>query len=318
MQRNSQYGASEVIVKQIKTILGNHEGFRALHADGRLYSGAFQANELASTFTRAAHLQGLPVPVSVRFSKGGGDPFAHFSATVGMATRFYLPDGRVSNLVMLSQKLFVANTVEQFCGLLDAAMPQAEGERLNKAGLDAFLAKNPNSLNVFKMRAASAAPTSFAHTAFHAVHAFYFVNDEGRSTAVRCHWAPVAGVQGQPLEELAKQDVSVLFDELDARLEQAPVEFDLVLELAQPGDRLDDATELWPEDREKVIIGRLSVKERTTEDELGDRVMNHDPTVLTDGIESAGDPILDIRRGVYEVSAAHRSQGWKVACGRGS
>ncbi|PZQ19849.1 MAG: hypothetical protein DI564_00985 [Rhodanobacter denitrificans] len=312
MQRNTQYGASEAIVRRIRTILGNHQGYRALHADGRLYRGAFQANDGARRFSRAAHLQGQVVPVSVRFSKGGGDPFAHFSATVGMATRFYLPDGRVTHLVMLSQKLFVASTVEQFCGLLEAAMPARDGEPLNKAGLEAFLARNPNSLNVFRMRAASPAPTSFAHTAFHAVHAFHYVNAEAQATAVRCHWVPVAGVQGQPVEALTRQDVSILFDELDQRLTHGPVMFDLVLELAMPGDPLDDATALWPEGRETVAIGRLTVEAPTTEAEQGDRVMNHDPTTLTDGIESAGDPILDIRRGVYEVSAAQRSTGWKA------
>jgi len=37
--------------------------------------------------------------------------------------------------------------------------------------------------------------------------------------------------------------------------------------------------------------------------------MNHDPTMLVDGIEATDDPILQIRRGVYELSAAQRSGG---------
>jgi catalase len=39
--------------------------------------------------------------------------------------------------------------------------------------------------------------------------------------------------------------------------------------------------------------------------------MGHDPTRLTDGIEPSDDPILAVRRGVYEVSVAHRTGGWK-------
>jgi catalase len=39
-------------------------------------------------------------------------------ATVGMATRVYLPDRRVTNLVMLSQKLFIAQSIEQFIMLV--------------------------------------------------------------------------------------------------------------------------------------------------------------------------------------------------------
>ena len=39
--------------------------------------------------------------------------------------------------------------------------------------------------------------------------------------------------------------------------------------------------------------------------------MMHDPTRLTDGIEPSDDPVLAARRGVYEVSVANRTGGWK-------
>jgi catalase len=39
--------------------------------------------------------------------------------------------------------------------------------------------------------------------------------------------------------------------------------------------------------------------------------MLHDPTRVTDGIETSDDPILQARRGVYEASVAHRTGGWK-------
>lgn len=312
MTQNSQYRGAEEIVAKIRRILGNFPGYRALHADGRLYRGTFRATPEAADFTRAQHLQGEEVPVTVRFSKGGGDPFAHFAATVGMAVRFWLPDGRVTNLVMLSQKLFVANSVEQFLGLLEAGLPTRPGGPVNRAGLQAFLAQNPNSAKVFAMRAESLAPVSFAHTEFNSVHAFRYVNAAGVATPARCHWVPVAGVKGQPVTTLAEQPADVLYGELAARLAEAPVGFDLVLEIAEPGDPLDDATALWPENRRRVVIGRLSVTAPIAEAETGDPVMNHDPTQLTDGIEPTDDPILQIRRGVYEVSAAGRSGGWQA------
>lgn len=318
MSQNSQYRRSEEIVRKIRAILGNYAGYRALHADGRLYRGTFRANALAKTYTRAPHLQGSEVPVTVRFSKGGGDPFAHFGNTVGMGTRFYLPGGGVTNLVMLSQKLFIANTVEQFVALLDAAMPTdpnaarpGGAPNLNMERLHEFLAKNPNSMAVFKMRASSPAPVSFAHTEFNSVHAFLFRNATDVVTPARCHWMPVAGIRGQPAEVLSKESVESLFVELEDRLEQAAVEFELQLQLAEPGDPLDDATALWPAERSRVAIGTLRLTSGISEEEIGDRVMNHDPTTLTDGIEATDDPILQIRRGVYEASAAQRSGGWQ-------
>jgi len=310
--QNSQYRQASTIVDLIHRALGRFPGYRTLHADGRLYRGVFRANEAARRYSRAVHLQGQDVPVSVRVSKGGGDPFAHFSATVGMATRFYLPDGDFTNLVMLSQKLFVARSIDEFLDLIRAALPADGASGLDKASLQRYLAGNPRVASVFRMRAESPAPVSFAHTAFHAVHAFRYLDAEDRVTHVRVHWQPVAGVQGQPASVLTEADKEVLFDELDQRLAKAPVSFELVLELAEAGDPLDDATTLWPEGRKTVVIGRMDITGPVTEAELGDAVMNHDPSKLVDGIEATDDPILQIRRGVYEVSAAQRRGGWQA------
>lgn len=309
MTQNSQYRHVDEIIEKIHKVLGLFPGYRTLHADGRFYKGSFRATPAAREYTRAIHLQGDEIPVSVRFSKGGGDPFAHFSNTVGMATRFYLADGRVTNLVMLSQKLFIANTIEQFLTLVTAGVPVEPGGHVNMDGLKAELARNPNSLVVFQMRAASPAPISFAHTEFHAVHAFRYINAAGAVTHVRCHWVPVDGVKGQPPDDLKKLESDVLFKEFDQRLLQQPARFDLTLEFAEPGDPLDDATALWPEGRRREAIGRLTLTAPTNEAEIGDRVMNHDPTMLVDGIEATDDPILQIRRGVYELSAARRTGG---------
>lgn len=310
MTQQSQYRHAQDIVHRIRAILGDFKGYRALHADGRLYRGVFRASDAASRYSRAQHLQGTDVPATVRFSKGGGDPFAHFGATVGMATRFYLPDGQFTNSVMLSQKLFFANSIEQLVALLEALKPLPGQATPNRDGLNAFLAANANVAYSFKLRSESLAPVSFAHTEFNSVHAFVFRNVHDVGTAARMHWVPVAGVKGQKLEEITAQPADVLFAELEARLARAPAEFDLQLELAEEGDALDDATALWPESRRRVTIGRLRVEQPITEAEVGDPVMNHDPTVLTDGIEATDDPILQIRRGVYEVSAAQRSGGW--------
>ncbi|WP_316397159.1 catalase [Bradyrhizobium sp. 33ap4] len=313
MTQQSQYRKAAEIVEKIHAVLGRYPGYRTLHADGRLYRGSFKAYSVAREFTRAVHLQGEEVPVTVRFSKGGGDPFAHFSSTVGMATRFYLPDGRVTNLVMLSQKLFIARSIDQFIALVEAAAPTEPGKPPNMDGLKAILPQHPNSAAVLKMRAESPAPISFAHTQFHAVHTFLLTNSDNVTTPARIHWTPVAGVKGQPVAQLAHEDVSVLFTELDERLKERPIAFELELELAEPDDILDDATVLWPEGRKRVSIGHLIVSAPTTEAEFGDVVMNHDPTALVDGLETTDDPIIQIRRGVYELSAALRSGGWRHA-----
>ena len=87
--------------------------------------------------------------------------------------------------------------------------------------------------------------------------------------------------------------------------------FNLVLQLAKDGDPTDDPPALWPEDSPCVTIGRLEIIQATTVEKIGDTVMLHDPTRLTDGIEASDDHVLAVRRGVYEVSVAYRTGGWK-------
>ena len=174
-----------------------------------------------------------------------------------------------------------------------------------------FLASRPWIANAFKIAKNLPAPVSFAQTVFHAIHAFRFVNAADEAQYARYHWEPEAGEAGQTLEELQKQPPSYLFEELEARLRKAPVVFNLVLQLAKDGDPTDDPTAPWPDDRPRVAIGRLELVRPTTVEEIGDPVMLHDPTRLTDGIEPSDDPSLGCRRGVYEVSVAHRTGGWK-------
>src|ERR1700683_1742311 len=88
------------------------------------------------------------------------------------------------------------------------------------------------------------------------------------------------------------------------------VKYSLTLEFAEPGDPLDDPTQVWPAGRKQVVIGHLEVITATSIEEIGDPIMLHDPTRITDGIELSDDPIVQVRRGVYEVSAATRTGGW--------
>jgi catalase len=58
------------------------------------------------------------------------------------------------------------------------------------------------------------------------------------------------------------------------------------------------------------VVGHLDLVAPTSLAEIGDPVMLHDPTRVTDGIELSDDPIVQARRGTYEVSVAHRTGGW--------
>jgi catalase len=122
---------------------------------------------------------------------------------------------------------------------------------------------------------------------------------------------PEAVVVNPTLEELQRQPPSYLFEGQVTQLRKVPVVFNLVLQLAAEGDPIDDPIAPRPDDRPLVRIGRLEIVRTTTFAEIGDPVMLHDSTLLIDGIEPSDDPILAVRRGVYDVSVAHRIGGWK-------
>jgi catalase len=309
---HSQHRLATKLVEAIhRDFQGFHPGYRDVHASGRYYAGSFTATPAARTLSRAEHLKGGPVPVTVRFSNSGsGNPWGP-ATTVSMAVRFYLPDGTTTDLVSLPFPLFFARTPEETLGFLEAVQPDAKTGAPDPNRVATFLASRPWVARAVQLAKGLPGAVSFAQTAFHALHAFRFVNEADQAQYARYHWQPEAGVSGQKLEELQNQPPNYLFEELEARLRKAPVVFDLVLQLAGDDDPTDDPSAPWPDDRPRVCIGRLEITRTTTIEEIGDPVMMHDPTRLTDGIEPSDDPVLAVRRGVYEVSVAYRTGGWK-------
>lgn len=310
--KSHQYRLATQLVDLIhQDFQGFHPGYRGVHAQGRYYMGTFTATPEARQISRAVHFQGQPVPVTVRHSNSpSGNPFGP-ADSVSMATRFYLPDGTTTDLIALPIPLFFTRTPEETLAFLQAARPDPATGKPDPAGLEQFLASRPWIAHAVRLKMQAPAAVSFARTAFHALHAFRFVNAADEAVYARYHWEPEAGVAGQPVEDLRKQSPTHLFEELEARLRQGPVKFDLVLQMAGAGDPTDDPNAPWPDDRSRVTVGRLAITRPTTIEEIGDPVMMHDPTRVTDGIELSDDPILAARRGIYEVSVAHRTGGWK-------
>ncbi|MEX2693600.1 catalase family peroxidase [Rhizobium mongolense] len=309
---HGQYRLSTKLVELIhQNFQGFHPGYRDVHSSGRYYAGIFRATPEARKLSRAIHLQGDPVPVTVRYSNSrSGNPWGP-ATTASMAVRLFLPDGTVTDLVSLTAPLFFARTPDETLDFLEAVRPDPETGAPDPDRIGPFLAARPWVAHAVQLAKALPASVSLAQTAFHMLHAFRFVNAADEAQYGRYHWEPEAGVAGQTLDELQKQPPSYLFEELEARLRNAPVTFNLVLELAGPDDPTNDPNAPWPADRQRIRIGQLEIVRTTTIEEIGDAVMMHDPTRLTDGIEQTDDPVLAARRGVYEVSVAYRTGGWK-------
>jgi catalase len=229
-----------------------------------------------------------------------------------MATKFYLPDGTVTDLIGITLPAFFAGTPEEFFGFEEARAVDPKTGKPDMAKLTAYLATHPNAARVVHVLQTQAAPMSLAKTSFRALHSYRFVNAADEARWARYHWEPEAGVAGQPVEELVKKPHDYLFDEFETRLQQGAVAFTLDLQLAKEGDPVGDPSVPWPDDRERVTVGRLELTGPITLEEIGDPVMMHDPTRVTDGIEvSPDDQIIALRRGAYMLSVAQRTGGWQ-------
>jgi catalase len=80
----------------------------------------------------------------------------------------------------------------------------------------------------------------------------------------------------------------------------------VLVQLAEAGDVVTDATALWPEDRPQVELGTLALTERGDERAPERRKIIFDPVQRVDGIDSAGDPLTELRSELYLVSGRRR------------
>ena len=315
--RRSSYAAavgdddlSERLVASINRAYGTHPGHRAAHAKGVLCAATFTPTAEATTLSRAAHLAGPPVRAHVRFSNGSGDPGAHDAVRDGrgMAVKLYLPDGGgTTDIVAISLPVFFARTPEDLLAFNDArrADPETGQPDLEKVG--AYLAEHPEAVAAVTAAITHPIPASFATLTYNALHAFGFVAADGTVSHGRYRFAPEGGDESLTDEDAATRDAGYLGDELRERLATQPAGFRVDVLLAQPGDPLDDPTAAWPEDREVVTIGHLSITGIATDRERDGDVLVFDPTRVPDGIELTDDPILHARAGASRVSVTRRT-----------
>ena len=287
-------------------VFGSHPGFRALHAKGLVLTGVFKPTAEAATLSRAAHLAGPEVPVTVRFSNGAGNPRHPDWAPDprGLAVKFYLPDDSRTDIVSVSTPRFPTRTPEGFIELIKA---QASGAAaLYKMPL--FLRRHPEAIRVLAVAAPSLAPpASYATIPYYALHAFKWLDADGGERFIRYTWQPAASVARLKPWEARRRGADYLQNDIRERVAAGPVLFSLEVTIAERGDPTDDPSAAWPKQRRRATVGTLQVTGLDTEREQGDDVLVFDPTRVTDGIECSDDPVLRFRPQAYSESVRRRT-----------
>ena len=118
---------------------------------------------------------------------------------------------------------------------------------------------------------------------------------------------PVQPATADAIEQPEAGDENYLFDELIAQIAQHPRQWRLIVTIGQPGDPTNDATQPWPESRQQVDAGTVTIDRASSEDDGRCTAINYDPLVLPAGIEPSDDPLLSARSAVYARSFTLRA-----------
>ncbi|WP_273181521.1 MULTISPECIES: catalase family peroxidase [Methylophaga] len=300
----------EQLVDTLSTIAGPHPGIRKNHAKGIVVLGEFTPSSEASSVSTAEHLQSASTPVTIRFSNTTGIPDIAdtnpSSFPKGIAIRFQLADNSYTDIVSISVNRFPAATPEDFLGLLNAVAASAPDTPAPKP-ITQFLASHPAAKTFVEIE--KPAPVSFATQPFYGVNAFKFTNKEGEVNYGRYQIIPVNGPEYLTDEQRAAAGDNYLFEELPQRLKQSKAEFILALQLAEKGDEVNDPTMVWPETRQLVKLGTLTIESIDPNGEQFAKQTMFNPLALTDGIEASKDPILLARPSAYAISYGRRLAG---------
>jgi catalase len=297
------------MVDALNDLHGVHPGHRAVHAKGVCCTAFFTATPAATGLTRARHMQGDETPATVRFSNGSGSPTRHDGARDGrgMATKFHLSERETTDMVALTLPVFYARTAEDFLAFTRAQKPDPSTGKPDLARIEELVTVHPETQLALGFSMFMAPPASYAQCRYFGIHAFKWINAEGAERYVRYRWEPEAGEATITEDESRGRNRHYLREELSDRLARGPIAFILNLQLADDDDDPDDATKMWPEEREVVVAGRLEITDLVGDQESGCEALVFDPTRVTDGIECSNDQILRARPGAYSVSHERRT-----------
>jgi len=295
------------LLKAFDTIFGVHPGFRAAHAKGILLSGVFTPAPGAAALTKAPHILHSSTPVTARFSNSTGLPEIPDSSADanprGFAIRFNLAEHVHTDIVSHSTDGFPTRDGYQFLEFLKAAMASGPDVPSPKP-IERYLGSHPAALAF--VQAPKPFPSSFARDTYFGVTAFVFTNQDGQTRAGRYRIVPEAGNDYLGGDAAARLAPNYHFDEIAERVKKNPARFKILVQVAEPGDMVDDATVHWPESRELVELGTLELNGVVEENAAEQKHIIFDPIPRVDGIEASADPLLELRAAIYLLSGRRR------------
>ena len=301
--------ASDILSHLDTAAGGVHAGFRPVHARGVMLAGTFTPGPEAAGLTRAPHANQPVTAVTARFSLAPGVPTAAdndaSASPQGLGLRFHLGEHAHTDIVAHSVNAFPARTGEEFLEFIQAAVASGPGAP-NPPPIVAYLAAHPAARHF--VETPKPLPVSYARQNYFAITAFRFTDAAGASRYGRFRIVPAAGTAFLTPEETAKKTTDFLAAELSERLTKGAVVFHVRVQMAAAGDDPADSTVIWPDTHPEIELGTITLTERVDELAPERRKIIFDPIPRVDGIESAGDPLTDVRSDIYLKSGRRRRE----------
>jgi len=295
------------VVDALQANSGEHAGYRRNHAKGICVIGYFEGNGAGSAYSTAPFFEARKSPVVGRFALPGGNPYAPDSSVPirSMALRLTAPDGQQWRTGMNSMPVFPLATPQAFYEQLTASAPDPKTGKPDPAKVKAFVGAHPEMAEFLAWVKGAKPSASFATETYYSLNAFYLVNKDGTRQAVR--WRMVPQQTDGAGQVAAAGDPDILREDLPRRIAAGAQSWKLELTLAAPGDPVDNATKAWPADRKTIDAGTLVLNDVAPQDSGPCRDINYDPTVLPQGIQVSGDPLLAARSAAYADSYLRRT-----------
>ena len=291
------------LVDALNAVFGKHAGDRAAHTKGFCMTGTFTPAVDAAKLSKAPHFA-KQVPITARFSLGGGNPQAPDNAqdnVRGFAIKFDLGGGATTDLVTISAPMFFAQTPALFVGLLQAV---GSGDQDK---IKAFFAAHPESTRQNAWLMSHPVPASYATVDYWGVHGFTFTNAAGEKALVKYKLVPEAGDVGLTADEAKAKGSDFYEAEFKDRIAKGPVVFDLKAIMGKQGDQTSDPTLRWDDEdnRPMTDLGKISIEALVPEATCDAGIFL--PGNVVDGIAGpSDDPIFAARSPAYIVSFTRR------------
>jgi len=291
---------------------GVHPGQRRNHIKGTCASGEFVGSTDTAALSRSALFSGKPIPVIARFSLGGGSPEVPDAAPAprGMALEFHLSGGSLQHITMINAPIFAAASPTSFYDAIVAAKPDPKTGQPDPEKLKAYAATHPDAMALTQLSGHHTPTANYYETTYFSIHTFKFLDAKGTEHPVKWRFVPRDGTKEMTAAEMKAAPHDFLEKNLIERTRKAPVLWDMIVYVGEPGDPQDNPTLAWPETRKHFTAGTLSITQAAPQQKgVACEPINFNPLVMADGIAPTNDPVLLFRSPAYAVSFAKRLSG---------